>query len=369
MSLHHFTKQFALATVACALLAGCASEDGSQASADATSGDTSAADSSSAGAGYTPFQQANLENQLVRVSGYNQIAVLRKSADFKAENFGESCAKWNIAGKSPTDATKIASLYVESAELSAKVKARKDAHDYNKNAPLGVDVDKAICDAIEAGAKAGAVERNKVGSIDWHAQFVDKGLQHFYYLSLYTYLVGGTRKGYDEGVGYYGRALDGSDGAKGISATVKSRDGNCGTTYTNDIWALLKTGRNQLDTALTAAGKSGNEDKLDAIPADLAATAAEIDKKLLQVFAISMGREMQGIQKGDKPEIKLSEGRGFFRILKPYLAEWDKQKGTKYATELAVGLEQDDPTKVEPQKVLDAIKAVWGLDVPALCTK
>ena len=355
MLLHRFIERFTVTTAACALLAGCTDDGSSPTTADTTIGDTSPADSNASSAGYTPFQQANLENQLVRVSAYNQIAVLRKSADFKAESFGESCAKWNVAGKSPTDATKIASLYVESAELSAKVKTRKDAHEYNKNAPLGVDVDKAICDAIEAGAKASAVERNKVGSIDWHAQFVDKGLQHFYYLSLYNYLVGGTRKGYDEGVGYYGRALDGSDGAKGIAATVKSRDGNCGTTYSAEIWDLLKAGRNQLDTALTAAGKAGNDDKLDAIPANLAATAAEIDKKLLQVFAISMGREMQGIQKGDKPEIKLSEGRGFFRILKPYLTEWDKQKGTKYAAELAVGLEQDDPTKVEPQKVLDAI--------------
>lgn len=338
------------------------------ADAGSTSDVTSGGDTSSGGLAYTPFQQSNLEAQLVRVAGMQSITKLRKSADFKAENFGEGCTKWSATATSPSDATKIGSLYVESAGLAGKVAGRKDDHTYNAGAEVGAGLNTAICAAIDAGGKAGPVARNALGSIDWQAQIIDKALLHFAYLSVYHYMVDGSRKGYDEGVGYYGMTLDGAE-SLGLAATVKARDGNCGTTYSKDIWALLLDGKTKLAAALAAEGKTGNDEKLAALTTELQANAAAIDAQLLEVFAISMGREMVELQAGEDITIKLIEGRMFFHILQPHIAAYDKAKGTTYATQLAAALDQDDPTKAKPADVLAAIKAIWGLDVPTLCTK
>ncbi|MSP91729.1 MAG: hypothetical protein EXR79_07990 [Myxococcales bacterium] len=358
-------------TVLGVLVVGAVSACSDAAPATSTSGDTvSHPDAADGGAtaAYTPFLQANLQNQLVRVAGFHAIQALRKSADFKADSFGETCAKWNVAGTTPTDLSKIASLYVESAELQTKVKARKDAHTHNKDAALGLAIDASVCGAIEAGAKAGGVARNAVGSIDWHAQVVDKGLQHFFYLSLYNYLVAGTRKGYDEGVGYFGRALDGSTDAKGLAATVKARDENCGTAHAAGIWEQLKKGRAELEKTLAAAGKTGNE---DAVPPSAAALeiAADVDRRLLHVFALSMGRELLELQQGTDPAIKLIEARMFWRMLRPHVAAHDQAKGTQLVADLDARLGQDDPAKGQPAFGLTALQTVFGLDVAQLCTK
>ncbi len=359
--------RLALCTAVITAAAGCDSDDHSTHPADATSGDSSdtSSDTASSGKSYQPFQQANLANQLLRVSAWQSINTLRKSADFKAEHFGESCGKWSTSATTASDPSKFGSLYVETANLSAKVAGRKDVHSYANPVELGKQLDAAICAAIEAGGKAGATPRDSVGSIDWHAQIVDKSLQHFFYASLFNYLLDGSRKGYDEGVGYYGMSLDGAEGI-GLAGTVASRDANCGTTYGNQIWELLRSGRGKLDAALTAEGKSGNEDKLSKLTPELQALASEIDSKILEVLALSLGREVIGIQKGDKASIKLIEGRMFAAMLLPHVADWDKQKGTQHAAALQT-LSQDDPSKVDTAKVLAAIQAIWGLDVATLC--
>ena len=345
----------------------CTAAAGLLLSADTSSaGDASTADSTAGGGTeYVPFKFANLENQLVRVEAFQQIQKLRKSADFTADRFGESCAKWSAATSTPSDATKVGSLYVESAGLAAKVEGRKDDHAHATVQEIGKAIHADICQAIAEGAKAGAVERNQVSSIDWHVQVVDKGLQHFFYISLYDYLVSGYRKGYDEGVGYYGMSLDG-EVASGLAATVKSRDGNCGTSYGKNIWAKLLEGRDKLDAALQAAGKQEDE-KLDALTPELEQIAAEIDGMLLEVLAISMAREAIGIQKGDKPEIKLIEGRMFWQILKPFVAKFDADKSTTHTATFGQW-DQDDPAQVKPDEILAAVKAIW-LDVESTCNK
>ena len=339
--------------------------DASDASSTDSSASDTKSDTTSAGKGYQPFQQANLANQLLRVGAWQTINTLRKSADFKAEHFGESCSKWSPTATAASDPKKFASLYVETANLGAKVAGRKDVHPYANPVELGKQLDAAICAAIEAGAKAGSTARDSVGSIDWHAQIIDKSLQQFFYASLFNYLMDGSRKGYDEGIGYYGMSLDGAEGI-GLAGTVASRDANCGTTYASQIWDLLRSGRAKLDAALTAEGKTGNEDKLSKQTPDLQALASEIDGKILEVLALSLGREMIGIQKGDKPAIKLIEGRMFAAMLLPYVADWDKQKTTAHAAALQ-SLLQDDPTKADTAKILSAIQAIWGLDVAKLC--
>lgn len=363
------TTAWILASLLASATAACEAEDHTTHPADASAADSSAGDTKgdtgSGGKSYQPFQQANLANQLLRVGAWQTINTLRKSADFKAEHFGESCSKWSPTTTAASDPKKFASLYIETANLGAKVAGRKDVHTYANPVELGKQLDASICAAIEAGGKAGATARDSVGSIDWHAQIIDKSLQHFFYASLYNYLIDGSRKGYDEGVGYYGMSLDGAEGI-GLAGTVASRDANCGTTYASQIWDLLRSGRGKLEAALVAEGKTGNEDKLSKPTPELQALASEIDSKILEVLALSLGREMMGIQKGDKPAIKLIEGRMFAAMLLPYVVQWDKTKTTTHAAALQTLL-QDDPTKADTAKILSAIQAIWGLDVAKLC--
>ncbi|MBI5610940.1 MAG: hypothetical protein HY902_18860 [Deltaproteobacteria bacterium] len=347
-------------------LSACDSDAGSTAASTADAGgDTAGADTTAAGKGYVPFSQANLQNQLARVAAWRSIANLHGSKAFSAADFGQSCGAWSPTATTASDPKKIASLYVETANLSAKVAARKDAHSYAAGAAVGLALDASICQAIAAGAQAGSVAREAVGSIDWHAQVVNKALLHFFYASLYNYLVDGSRKGYDEGVGYYGMSLDGTD-PSGLAETAAKRDANCGTTYATQIWQRLRDGRALLDAALKAEGKTGNDDKLSALTPQLKQLAEEIDGLMLEVFALSLGREILGLQKGEEGAVELVEARMFAAVVRPYMEYRDKEKGTTHAAALQA-LNQDDPSKVDTAAVLAAIKAVWGLDVPQLC--
>jgi len=365
---------FAAFAATLVLAAGCADPaapaattdtKGGDSSADATTGDASTSTDAAAGTKtYKPFAFTNLENQIKRVGAYEAIQALRKGAEFAPAHFGESCAKWSPSASTASDPKKFGSLYVETASLQAKVQGRKDAHADNAGAAIGLAIDASVCSAIAAGHSTTA-PRKAVHSIDWHGQVVAKSLLQFFYVSLHHYMVSGSRKGYDEGVGYYGMALDGSE-PLGLAGTVASRDANCGTTYGQQLWSLLLDGRSKLDAALTKAGKTGNEDALTPLPADLAANAAEIETRLQEVFALSLGRELKELAAGKDPAIKLIEARMFWTILKPRIAAFDQNKGTQHAATFAQ-LAGDDPAAVKTDAILAAIKAIWGLDVVALC--
>jgi hypothetical protein len=316
---------------------------------------------------YEPFSQANLQNQLVRVGAYEQIQTLRKGESFAAADFGTSCASFSPDVDDPSDPTKVASLYIESASLAEKVAGRKDDHAYNEGAEVGKAIDAAICDAIAMGsAVPDTVGKDDVAGLGWYGQIVDKALQHFFYHSVYHEMVQGARSKWDEGFGYFGMPFDGDTAkAEGIAKTAVSRDENCGTTYAGDIWEKLIEGRVLLDRALTDAGKTGNDDALDALPADLQAVIDEVDQMMLEVFAISFAREFIGMAAGDKPAIKLIEGRMFFHILEPSI----RAKDAALADEMKAQLEQDDPSKVDTDAMIAAVKTVYGIDVPALCAE
>ncbi|GMV39362.1 MAG: hypothetical protein AMXMBFR64_10780 [Myxococcales bacterium] len=316
---------------------------------------------------YAPFSQANLQNQLLRVGAYEQIQTIRKGESFKAADFGGACDQWSGDVTTPSDPTKLASLYVETAELAAKVAGRKDDHAFNLGAEVGKQIHGRICDAIAAGsAVPDTTGRDDLNGLGWHSQVLDKGLQHFFYQSVHHELVQGARAKWDEGFGYSGLDFGGDPAkASGIGKTAATRDTNCGTTYARDLHAALIQGRDQLDAALKAAGKSGDADALDTIPADLQETIDEIDRMLLEVFAISFAREYIGIDAGDKPFIKVIEGRMFFHILEPYIASVDAALAAKMAAEVA----KDDPETVDTAFMIGAVKTVFGLDVPALCTQ
>lgn len=359
MTLRHIgtTLLLALAVTAC----DSSSDDGAATTeADTTGGGATATT-------YEPFSQANLQSQLLRVGAYEQIQAIRKGESFAAADFGTSCEAWSGDVTTPTDPTKIGSLYVETAELAAKVAGRQDDHGYNKGAKIGKDIYDRICDAIATGSAVPVtVGKDEVAGIGWYGQVVDKSIQHFLYLSTYHEMVLGARQKWDEGFGYAGLDRGGdATKAQGIAKTAVSRDGNCGTTYARDLHAAFIAGRNQLDAALKAEGKTGNEDALAAIPADLQESIDEIDRMFLEVFAISMAREYVELAAGDEPAIKLIEGRSFFFILQPYLKSVDPDLATKMATEAA----KDDPSAVDTALMIGAVKTVFGIDVPGLCTE
>lgn len=316
---------------------------------------------------YEPFSQAHLQNQLLRVGAYEEIQKIRKGESFSAADFGTGCASWSGDVTTPSDPTKIGSLYIETAELAAKVEGRKDDHAYNAGAAIGADIHGRICDAISTGsAVPDSVGKDDVAGIGWYGQIVDKSIQHFLYLSVYHEMALGARAKWDEGFGYSGLPMDGdATKAQGIAKTAASRDGNCGTTYVRDLHAAFITGRDQLEAALEAAGKTGAEDALDALPADLQETVDEIDRMFLEVFAISFAREYIELAAGENPAIKQIEGRIFFYILEPYIRSVD----ATLADEMKAEAEKDDPSAVDTDLMIGAVKTVFGLDVPALCAE
>lgn len=352
-----------------ALAAACNTSD--DATSPTTGGTGATGGTGSAGGSaaktYVPFGEANLQAQLLRVGAYEEIQRIRTGDAFSAADFGTSCETWSPGAPTPSAPTKIGSLYVETAELSTKVESREDDHDINKGAAIGAEIHGRICGAIfEGGAVAETVDKDVIGGIAWQAQVVDKSLQHFFYLSVFHELSLGARAKWDEGFGYTGFAQDGDLAkAQGIAKTARSRDENCGTTYGRDLFAKLVEGHAQLDAALKAEGKDGNEDTLAKVPDDLAETIGEIDRLFLEVFAISMAREFIELAAGEEPAIKLIEGRSFFRILEPHLRAADPDLAAKMAAEV----DRDDPTAVDTTLLIGAVKTVFGIDVPALCAE
>ncbi len=299
------------------------------------------------------------------MSAYTDIVALRKGDGFAAADFGGACDDWNPEAGAATDATRIASLFIETASLSTKVQGRKDDHAYNEGDPVGEALYASICEAVGSGSAVdAATDANALHGIGWHGQVVDKALLHFFYLSVYHELLLGARSKWDEGFGYFGIDFDGAvDNAQGLAATAVKRDGNCGTDYAGTIFDLLIEGRDLLDQALNAEDKPGNDETLETIPDELWDVIEMIDLAMLEVFAISFAREWIGLEAGDKPIIKLIEGRMFFRILKPAIVDYDPT----LAADLEAQLEQDDPDQVDTQAMTDMVKTIWDIDVRNSC--
>ncbi len=353
-------------------LAACAESAPTSTADAATAGDATAADGASPADGsstagsttYKPFDQANADPYLLRVVAYEKIKAIVGDAKLDAAMFGGGCDKYSATATTPSDPTKLASLYVESATLQASVKKRKDKHADNAGADLGTLIDTQICASLAAGATTTAAS-DAVGGVQWHGQLIQKGLLHYFYAAWYGYFFSGSRKDWDELMAAYGKSFDGKVEA-GLAGLVAKRDANCGTTLAKDIWPKLLGGKAILEAALTKEGKAGNAEALTTLPPELTTLAAELDSKMQQVFALSLGHEFQEIAAGKSAVVKLAEARAFWRIVKPRVAAFDKAKGTKH-TETLDKVEQDDPAKVDTVAGLAAIKAVWGLDVAALC--
>lgn len=332
--------------------------------AAATSADAGADSTAVAATTYKPFDQANADPYLQRVFAYEQIKGIVGAAALSSAQFGSDCSKYSPTATTPSDPSKLASLYVESATLQTSVLKRKDKHADNSGADLGKAIDAQICTSLAAGATTTAAT-DAVGGVQWHGQLVVKGLLHYFYAALYGYLASGNRKDWDEAMAAWGKSFDGKADS-GLAGLAAKRDTQCGTQLGKDIWSKLLSGRAILADALAKEGKTGNADNLATLPTELKALQTAIDGQLQQVFALSLGHELVQIQAGTAVAVKLAEGRAFWRILKPRVAAFDKAKGTQHLIILDL-VEQDDPGKVKAIEGLAAIQAIWGVDVAAAC--
>lgn len=335
--------------------------DAAGSTADTTSGGDATA---GAPTSYKPFDQANADPYLLRVIAYEKVKTIVGDAKLAPGDFGLGCDKYNATSTAPSDATKLGSLYVESATLQTSVLKRKDKHADNAGADLGTAINDQICASLAAGATATAAV-DAVGGVQWHGQFIQKSLLHYFYSAWYGYLLSGNRKDWDEGMAALGKSFDGKVDS-GLIGLAAKRDSLCGTMLAKDLWTKQLTGRAFLEAALTKEGKTANADTLTKLTPELEALAAQLDAKMQLVFALSVGHELNEIGKGKSAAVKLIEGRVFWQVLKPRALAFDKAKGTKHAETLAQ-LEQDDPSKVDLAAGHAAVKAVWGVDASALC--
>lgn len=345
------------------LFAGCA--DSAPSGSDATAGADAAGDSSAAAATtYKPFDPANAEPYQIRVAAQTKIAAIVDGDKFAAGDFGKPCGQYNAKAATPSDPTKIGSLYVESQALQGNVQERQDKHADNAGAEIGKQLDAQICAAIEAGGKTTA-GKDAVGGVLWHGQIVAKSLLHYQYVAWYDYLRAGNRTDWDEGMGVYGRSFDGKT-AGGLAELAAERDAACGTTLAKEIWTALLTGKALVDGALKKAGKNGPEDELDKLTPELDALSATVDGKMQQVLALAVGHELAELQAGKGGAVELMEARMFWQMLKPRVLAFDKAKGTQHAATFGQ-LDGDDYAKVKAADILAAVKAIWAVDAVALC--
>lgn len=296
------------------LLVGCDAGD--------TDSDADSDGSLACGAPYEPFNAANYENQLLRVAAYDQIVAIRKSEGFSAEDFAE-----------------IEALYVDTAELSAKVAGRTDDHADAAVVDIGAVLHADITAAIAAG-KAG-------DNIAVQGQIIDKTLQRFFALSVYhegrkaadtAETPEGIQEGWDEGFGYFGVSNDGT-ATTGVASTLAKRDAEFGL-------SLVDTAFNGLVAGRCAVADDDREQALAALE--------DVDRALLTGFAASVVHEMD--EYADESEIKFHEGLLFWNAARDATNTRDPAAAATIDAEFAKGWES-----LTPATVRDAMSSTWGL--------
>ena len=280
--------------------------------------DDDSAQAQQCGAPYAPFSAANYQNQIVRVDAYEQIVAIRKAAEFSAADFDT-----------------IEDLYVNSADLAAKVAGRTDDHSYASNEAAGVALDLLIREAIANGKND--------QEIAVQGLIIDKSLQRFFYLSVYhevmksqdpSLTAADVEIGWDEAFGYFGIDNEGLTG-KGIAATVAKRDQKFGLGLQGEIFNALVDGRCALE-----------EGDLGSLPAII----EDLDLALLRTFALSVVHEMD--EYNDNPQIKYTEGLLFWLIIEDYVKHLDSAKHAELSAAMMVEWDQLDAPAVR-QGIID----------------
>jgi len=242
--------------------------------ADAGANPAGAAPAACASGEYVPFDAANYDNQRLRLGAYVQMVAGMKGA----------------AVATPFDAATARSafeearrLYEETAALREKVRGRGD--DHLDGAPaVGVELDRRIVKWLLAGAAADTGLEATVA-----AQWVDKSLIEFFFLSVHHEMVAGARSNWDEAFGYLGAPEDNDEGGRvGLAGVASKRDAAGGTSLAQAVFAGIVDGRCALGRALTASGSESIDPGADA---DVSAAIAFVDGALRETLAYSVGHE------------------------------------------------------------------------------
>lgn len=229
--------------------------------------------------GYVAFDVGNHHNQDVRLNTYDEMLELMESA---VDEDG------NVDGDKFVQAKALYMDETASANLRAKVQERKDEH--LDGGPLQGDrIDATIVAFLDFGAEASTALEAHVA-----AEWVDKSLQEWFFLSVYYELVEPTRQHWDEAFGYFGSHSDNDDAKlQGLALSAFKRDATNGTNLEPEIFNALIDGACILDEALTAADAEelALED-IDGLPA----VVEEIDGNLQKVLAFYAGHEAYEMQ-------------------------------------------------------------------------
>jgi hypothetical protein len=300
--------------------------------------DTPPDDADAGTSGYIPFSASNLVAQQARVSLYEEISAFEATVD--QSKCGDPAAATPAAGT-------ILEVYrrndITGGILEEKVDARKDDHTYNDQIPIGKDMNDAILDALaacHAGTLAPAVA----------FQVVEKNLQWFFYASVYHELHLGalndaeSQEKWDEAFGYYGRSLDGLTN-RGISATAAGRDEDLGLTLNDTIYDLFIQGRDQL-----AGDGTG-----------IAQTAADLDARLLLVFAHATAHEFIELPGSADAAEELAEGRAFFSIIEPYMISIDATNAAFIRAALDAAT-YETAGEIDAAGIVSRLETAFGID-------
>lgn len=249
---------------------------------------------------YLPFSSSNYAGQRARVALYEELKAIHDKNGFDKSGCGNPDAQ--------PGAGTLAEVYLRNDATAGifrdKIKGLTGEHAYDKDAPIGVQMDTLITAALK-GCDDGSLAPALAG------QIVEKTLQWFFYGETFEEAndaAAGTEmeEKWDEAFGYYGRSTDGNT-SLGISGTMKDVDETFQLSLNDTLFKLLLKGRGQVAAKDTAA---------------LKVTVGDYDRNLLAAFAYATGHEFAEFAEfaaETDPAVELAEGKSYFNIIESYM--------------------------------------------------
>lgn len=229
-------------------------------------------------ASYLAFDSANHESQDIRLQAHADITELLKEAatDLDEDNASDAADKIAEAREIYTDVSL-------SADLRTKVQGRLDQH-VDGDPLQGDRLDDTIIAWLDHAADA------ETGlEVDLAAQWIDKTLSEFFFLSVHHELLEGAREKWDEAYGYFGSGPENSEGSLlGLALTAFKRDSTNGTSLEPRVYNNFIDGSCVIATALDES----DEESMDVMDHDeLGDIVMDIDTDMQKVLAMSVGHE------------------------------------------------------------------------------
>lgn len=326
-----------------------------------------------ASSSYVAFDSANHANQDIRLAVHEEIVELLEDAAADLDSDKASDAADKIA--EARDLYEDGSL---SADFRTKVKSRVDEHLADEPS-VGEQLDSTIVAWLDFAANASTALEASVA-----AEWVDKTIAEFLFLSVHHEMLEGTRENWDEGYGYYGSGPDNREGALlGFAAFALKSDGINGTNLEPTIYNNLIDGSCHIETALSDSG----DDTLDMTAHDdLSDIVESIDMDMQRVLALSVGHEAYEMEEGleaDDPDTdaiigETSELIPLFLPLERIMLErgGESAERAELIRELIDQMPLNDPENVDlddtswiddlgdaPEQIIDALETEYDIEV------